>query len=206
MVSIEAYDAADGAFEAVTLSVGGGATVHFNSHDLEVGNSDKGLTGSTGAGTGDWWLVLSSGLDLDVLAYIRNTDGFLTSMHDVAPVVAGVHRVAIFNPASNLDQASSLRLVNPGAETAEVTIIGVDDRGASPGTPVVLTVPGRSSRTVAAAALESGGEDFEGALGNGEGKWRLRVASESSVIVMNLLSSPSGHLSNLSTAPDRGGL
>ena len=205
-VTIEAYDASDRTFQAVTLIIGGGATAHFNSDDLEVGKPAKGLTGSTGAGTGDWLLVLSRALDLEVLAYIRAADGFLTSMHDVAPVLAGVHRVAIFNPASNLDQASSLRLVNPGTEAAEVTIIGIDDSGASPGTPVVLTVPGRSSRTVAAAALESGGEDFEGALGDGEGKWRLRVLSEPPVIVMNLLSSPAGHLSNLSTTPDRGGL
>ena len=205
-VSIEAYDASDRAFEAVTLSVGGGATAHFNSDDLEVGNPAKGLTGSTGAGTGDWRLMLSSALDLEVLAYIRNGDGFLTSMHDVAPVLAGVHRVAIFNPASNLDQASSLRLVNSGTEEAEVTIIGVDDSGASPGTAVVVTVPSGGSRVVTATALESGGEDFEGALGDGEGKWRLRVSSELPVMVMNLLSSPTGHLTNLSTAPDRGGL
>ena len=205
-VTIEAYDGSDRTFQAVTLIIGGGATAHFNSDDLEVGKPAKGLTGSTGAGTGDWLLVLSSALDLEVLAYIRAADGFLTSMHDVAPVLGGVHRVAIFNPASNLDQASSLRLVNPGTEEAEVTVIGVDDSGASPGTAVVLTVPRRRSRTVAAAALESGGEDFEGALGDGEGKWRLRVSSESPVVVMNLLSSPAGHLSNLSTAPDRGGL
>ena len=205
-VRIDAYDASDHAFEPVTLTIGGGATVHFNSDDLEVGNPAKGLTGSTGAGTGDWRLVLSSRLDLEVLAYIRNADGFLTSMHDVAPVLAGVHRVAIFNPASNLDQASSLRLVNQGTEEAQVTIIGVDDSGALRGTAVVLTVPGGESRTVTAAALESGGEDFEGALGDGDRKWRLRVSSEPPVMVMNLLSSPGGHLTNLSTAPDRGGL
>ena len=70
----------------------------------------------------------------------------------------------------------------------------------------MLTVPGGGSRTVTAAALESGGEGFDGALGDGEGKWRLRVSSESPVMVMNLLSSPTGHLTNLSTAPDRGGL
>ena len=87
-----------------------------------------------------------------------------------------------------------------------MTIVGVDDSGASPGTAVVLTVPGGRSRIVTAAALESGGEEFEGALGDGEGKWRLRVSTEPPVIVMNLLSSPAGHLTNLSTTPDRGGL
>ena len=205
-VRIEAHDASDRAFDPVTLTIGGGATAHFNSEDLEVGNPAKGLTEGTGAGTGDWRLVLSSALDIEVLAYIRNADGFLTSMHDVAPLLAGVHRVAIFNPASNLDQVSSLRLANPSTEEAEVTVEGVDDSGASPGSAVVLTVPGGGSRSVTAAALEAGGEDFEGALGDGEGKWRLRVTSESPMMVMNLLSSPAGHLTNLSTTPDRGGL
>ena len=34
------------------------------------------------------------------------------------------------------------------------------------------------------------------------GKWQLVVSSDSPLQVMSLLSSPSGHLTNLSTAPD----
>ena len=83
---------------------------------------------------------------------------------------------------------------------------GVDDAGASPGGSVTVTVPVGASRTIEAADLEAGAEGFEGALGNGTGKWRLAVTSEQPVIVMSLLSSPTGHLTNLSTAPDRGGL
>ena len=90
-------------------------TVHFNSDDLEGGNAGKGLTGSTGAGEGDWRLALTSDLDIEVLSYIRTTDGFLTAMHDLAPeVVEGEHRIAIFNPGSNAAQVSRLRLINPG--------------------------------------------------------------------------------------------
>ena len=59
--------------------------------DLEAGNAGKGLTRSTGAGEGDWRLTLTSDLDLEVLSYIRTTDGFLTAMHDLAPEVDGVH-------------------------------------------------------------------------------------------------------------------
>ena len=43
-----------------------------------------------------------------------------------------------------------------------------------------------------------------GALGDGKGKWRLRVESDRPVRVMSLLENPTGHLTNLSTAP--GGL
>ena len=40
-----------------------------------------------------------------------------------------------------------------------------------------------------------------GALGDGAGKWQLTVKSESSIHALSLLSSPTGHLTNLSTAP-----
>ena len=203
-VRIAAHDDSDLAYEDVTLSIGAGATVHFNSNDLELGNAEKGLSGSTGAGVGDWRLDLSSELDIQVLAYIRTTDGFLTSMHDVAPGLEGEYRVAVFNPGGNPNQVSRLRLVNPGWEDAAVTINGVDDSGASSGMAVVLTVPAGTSRTVTAAQLESGGEGLRGALGDGVGKWRLRVESDQPIVVMSLLSSPTGHLTNLSTAPDRG--
>ena len=140
-----------------------------------------------------------------MLAYIRHDDGFLTSMHDVAPRVEGGSRVAIFNPGSNPDQVSSLRLVNPTAVDAEVTVTGIDDAGASPGTAVVLTVPAGDSRTLDAATLEDGGEDLDGALGDGKGKWRLMVTSEQSIVVMSLMTSATGQLTNLSTATDRDG-
>ena len=64
-----------------------------------------------------------------MLSYIRTGDGFLTSMHDVAPEGAQGHRVVIFNPGRNANQASRLRVVNAGEEEAEVRIEGVDDAG-----------------------------------------------------------------------------
>ena len=67
---------------------------------------------------------------------MRHADGFLTSMHDVAPSANGVHRVATFNPASNDRQRSLLRIVNLGKASAKVAITGIDGGGASPGTDV----------------------------------------------------------------------
>ena len=82
---------------------------------------------------------------------------------------------------------------------------GTDDSGASPGTAVRLTVPAGSVLMPTAAELESGeGEGIDGgALGDGEGKWRLAVTAERSILVMSFLESPTGHLTNLSTAPER---
>ena len=100
-----------------------------NSDDLEQGSPQKGLSGGTGAGEGDWRLELTSELEIEVLSYIRTTNGFLTAMHDVAPSAGTRHRVAVFNPGSNRNQESLLRLINPGDGAAEVTITGIDDKG-----------------------------------------------------------------------------
>ena len=65
--------------------------------------------------------------------------------------------------------------------------------------------------TLSAAELEAGvpSELFEGEwdrdpLGDGSGKWRLVVSAEAPVLVMSLLQSPTGHLTNLSAAPGTG--
>ena len=201
-VTVAAFDDSDTSYDPLTLSLDAGETVHFNSDDLELGSGAKGLTGSTGSGVGDWRLELSSDdVDIDVLAYIRTSDGFLTSMHDVVPSMDNEHAVVIFNPGSNPNQVSAMRLVNPGTEDATVTISGIDDAGESPGRSVVLTMPAGGSRTVEAADLESGSDGLAGALGDGTGKWRFLVESDQPLIVMSLLSSPTGHLTNLSTAP-----
>ena len=202
-VTVAAFDDTERDFGSVTLSLDAHETAHFNSEDLEVGNAEKGLSGSTGAGEGDWRLELSSGPDIEVLSYIRTTsDGFLTAMHDTVPREGHRHRVAIFNPGSNADQVSRLRLVNAGNDPADVTVTGIDDGGASSsGGSVAVSVPAGTSRTLTAQELEAGGDGFEGELGDGAGKWQLVVESERPVIVMSLLSSPTGHLTNLSTAP-----
>ena len=202
-VSIEASDDQGMSYGPLTLSIDANETIHFNSNDLEDGNADKGLSGSTGSGEGDWRLEFSSGLDIEALSYIRTTDGFLTAMHDTVPSEEGRHEVSIFNPGSNANQESLLRLVNPGDVEAEVTITAVDDRGASPGDGATVTLPAGSSATYTSAELESGSAaGLEGSIGDGSGKWRLVVESEQEITAMSLLSSPTGHLTNLSTAPD----
>ena len=70
-VQITATDDEGVPFGPVWLRIGANATVHFNSNDLEDGNPGKGLPVGTGAGNGDWWLSLSSSLDIEVLGYIR---------------------------------------------------------------------------------------------------------------------------------------
>ncbi len=203
-VSIRAFDDGGQGSGTLTLSIDAGETVHFNSDDLEDGNASKGLTGSTGLpAQGDWRLELTSALSIEAMAYVRTADGLLTVMHDVAPMVEGAghtYRVVTFNPGSNRQQQSLLRLVNPGDAETAVSIRGVDDRGRSAG-PVRLGIAARASRTVTALELEEGASGLDGVLGDGGGKWRLEVESDTPLLAISLLASPTGHLTNLSTVP-----
>ena len=203
-VDIVAIDDAGNRSQPLTLAIDANQTRHFNSDDLAHGNSGKGLTGSAGFGSGDWRLELTSELDIEPLSYIRTRDGFLTAMHDVVPAWDGGYQVVFFNPGSNRSQVSLLRLVNPGTVATVVEIVGTDDMGARGG-PVSVEVPPGLSLTFTAAELESGNAPgLTGALGDGAGKWRLTVTSGEPLAVMSLLSSPTGHLTNLSTIPADG--
>ena len=208
-VTIVAHDDSDTPYETLRLSLGAGETAHFNSDDLELGNAAKGLTGSTGSGMGTWRLALSGDdIEFEANAYIRTTEGFLTAMNETAPAAEAVRRVAFFNPGSNADQVSVLRLVNRSSSAAEVSIDGTDDLGLRPGATVRVLVPATDAVELTAAELESGEADAieSGALGDGTGKWRLRVESDGVAAVLSLLSSPSGHLTNLSHADGERGL
>ena len=204
-VTIEAIDDVGSIYDPLTLRVDPGAVAAFNSEDVEGGEPEKGLIGSTGPGVGDWRLVLTSELDIEVLPYIRTSDGFVTSMHRVAPSASGRHRVAIFNPASNPNQLSRLRIINPGTEPAAVVIAGIDDDGRASAASVEADIPPGEVREFRAAAptrmgvvlVPSGLEDV---LGDGQGKWRLDLDSPTPITVVNLLASPTGHLTNLSAA------
>ena len=198
-VTINAVDDEGNARGPVRVAMRPLQTLHLNSGDLESGNAAKGLDGGVGLGEGDWRLALASELDLLVLAYIRTDDGFVTSMHDVAPRGAdGSHRVVFFNPGSNERQVSKLRLINDGERAARVTITGIDDGGEDSGA-ATLNVPARRALYLTSAALEAGGGRIQGGLGDGAGKWRLRVDADAPLTVMSLLESPTGHLANVST-------
>ena len=199
VVDIEAVDDAGVRAGPVRLRLAARATTHFNSEDLENGNAAKGLASGVGAPTkGMWRLELqSSTLPLAAATYARHADGFVTSLHETAPAAKGSARVAVFHPASTNGQRSLLRLANNGDEPAMATITGVDDAGAA-ADPLTVTVPAGEALTLTATQLEDGDEGLEGALGDGDGQWRLTVAFDNPLTVMSLLESPAGHLSNLS--------
>ncbi len=194
-VTIRARDDA-GVLHRSSFRIAASAVYHFNSDDLENGNAVKGITG-IGNGTGDWQLALDSDLPIAVTAYLRTDDGFLTAMNNtVARGPDGVHRVMTFNPASNVNQESMLRLINRSGRTITVTVRGTDDQGAAGDRPVTVSLRPNGARTLSAKDLENGG------LGDGSGKWRLLVTAPESIVVMSLMSTKVGYLTNLSSAPE----
>ena len=200
IVSILAIDDSGVRFGPASLWLDAKATAHFNSDDLEQGNAFKGLLDGVGDGDGNWRLEFDTDLDIEPLAYVRTADGFVTSIHDVAPEVApGRYSVPIFNPGNNRSQVSLLRLINPTEIDADVEITGLDDRGDLLGGNVRLALPAGSARTISAQELESGGSGFSGSLADGEGRRRLSVTASEPILVMNLLICPR-HLPYLSPA------
>ena len=207
-VEIHAYDD-KGMYRSLTVEVGADATLGFNSNDLEQGNRKKGLTPGIGTGTGDWFLQLRSGIDFKAGSYMRTSDGFFTAMGSaLLPFNAAAvgfdgagcaFEVNIFNPGRNFNQRSWLRLINYDLKTASVEVTGIDDVGDRRG-PVTIEVPPGEVRSVTSRQLEEGSAGLTGSLGEGEGKWRLILFSESPLTVMNLLETPTGHLTNLGPA------
>ena len=123
-----------------------------------------------------------------------------------------------FNPGSNNDQQSLLRLINPSGTEVIATIAGLDDDGDPPPEgDVRVALPAHAARTITAQQLEDGGDGVEGSFGDGKGKWQLFVSAEASdhgqprpLQVLSLLfSRPTENLTNLSAIglgndPNRG--
>ena len=201
-VSIQAIDDDGDRHGPISLTLAARQTRHFNSQDLEDGNSGKGLSDGVGNGTGNWRLELDTDLNIKPLAYVRTThDGFLTSIHEVAAETEdGSMRydVPFFNPGRNVNQQSRLRLINTGDGNASISISGRDDSGNVSSGNVSLALAARAAVTLTAKELEEGGADFMGSLGTGSGKWQLTVSADSPVDVLSLMFTPTGHLTNLS--------
>ncbi len=176
-------------------------SLQFNSIDLASGNEAKGLSGRLGEGFGSWTLVTRSSATLEPTAYIRTPDGFLTSMHDRVAGDGVDWWVPMFNPASNPNQVSHLRLVNTESNPVSVLIEGIDDTG-QPGTgSVAITLPSLSALDLSASDIELGNVEkgLAGHLGQGNGKWQLHLSATGRIVAQSQLLVPNGNITNLST-------
>ena len=204
-VDIVAIDDAGERFGPVTLSLDALEAVNFDAVDLEEGNTEVNLSGGVGDGEGNWHLELDTALDIEALAYIRSTDGFLNTVHDV---VADDGSLRYYVPTFNPSYRSLLRLVNQADADTDVTITGRDGEGGpAPEGEVRLTLPPYAACTVTALELESGDISSDcptavsGRFGNGTRKWRLLISADHPLQVLSLLKSSTGEqLANLSAS------
>ena len=194
-VEIDAFDATDRAYERLRLSLGGHSSEQFDSTDLEQGSSEKGLTGSTGSGEGDWWLELTSASDIEVLSYVDTASGPLSGVRGTVgrETATGMRYEAVLLSG----ESGELRLLNAGGGVVVVRLSGTDDAGASGG-EVELTLAPWASRTLTREALEEGEAELRGALGAGTGSWRLSVEADGEIDVLSLVRGAGGMLSDVS--------
>lgn len=171
-----------------------------NTTDLREGNADKGLTGEPFGDTSIVWLELTTDHPVAAASFLRTADGFMTGVGDQVLREGHSHRVHTFNPASNVNQRSLLRVTNPTGSQVELAITGRDDRGEEAG-PVTLSLAAGVTRTLTAPQLENGDPDLVGILGDGNGKWQLTLDADGPLEVLSLMASPTGHLTNISATP-----
>ena len=200
-VRVLAVDDAGRRVEAGRLTLGAGAAVEFEIGALESGDATLDLE-ATGPGEGDWRLELSTDLDIEARAYARS-EGFLTALHD-AVLLSGEVELPLFHPGGDA-RRSVLRLVNAGGEPATVRVEGADDAGQAGG-PVTVELGAWEARSYTASELESGSASgLSGSLGDGSGKWRLKLEVQSgSAYATNLLLDGSGVLSSVPGGMSRG--
>lgn len=204
-VTIDAWDR-NGLYRATTLDVAARTSQHFNSEDLEIGAPHKGIYDGIGPGVGDWYLRLRAESPFVATSYVRTPqDGFLTAMGNVLVpqqplegfgAFACMFEAALFNPGKNVNQVSSMRIVERDGVQASVAIYGLDDAGMIAG-PATVRVRPFGALTLTAQQLEAGDPDIDGRLGVGEGKWRLLILTDGAIVAMNLMETPTGHITNL---------
>ena len=210
-VAIHGVDGAGTRYGPATLTLEAKESVHLDSAELEDGSPSKGLHGGLGDGTGNWRLELTTELDIEPLAYVRNVHGAFTPLHEIARTTVedsghAVHHVPLFPSAGDGVHDSQLRLINLGDAVVAATIRGVDDAGNPAADTVRLAIPGGQARTLTPQDLETPGPDLEdvrGGLGDGEGNWRLSVVADGDIAVMSLLLG-SDTVANLSASRPRG--
>ncbi|WHZ19756.1 MAG: hypothetical protein OJF55_001905 [Rhodanobacteraceae bacterium] len=111
-----------------------------------------------------------------------------------------VQTVFAFNPATNSNQQSFLRISNTSAAAGLITLTAVDDSGHKAG-PVTFTLGASQSIQLSSSDLENGNaaKGLTGSLGAGTGKWIVTVVGQvGSMEVTNLnRNNSSGTLNNL---------
>ena len=117
------------------------------------------------------------------------------------------HGVPFLSPASDEERQGLVRVVNRDDRAGTVSIEAIDDTGRRYG-PVTLWVQARASSHFSSGDLEYGNaaKGLSGAVGQGNGAWRLEMDSELDIEVLAYLQTGDGFLAAMHDVvrPDRG--
>lgn len=117
-----------------------------------------------------------------VTIYDPNGAGAVLFESTVSPIeVVGFDRavVPMFNPATNVTQASLLRVTNTSSQNGIVAIVATDDAGQRR-PPVYLLIGAGKSIQLTADEMENGApsKGLVSGFGKGVGKWRLALEAD----------------------------
>ena len=169
---ITAVDDSANVYEPSTIEIQALESLSFNSRDLAYGNAAKGIVGIGAPAEGHLRLsveayYMDNPLGVKIQHHIRAPDGLLTMVGNTAPMdlLTGVEPyirhessipelresilVGTFNPASNVEHQSKLRIINWGLRDRWLLIRGQDDEGrAYGGDPSRRGIPGVGEDTM----------------------------------------------------------
>ena len=202
LVYIDAIDDS-GRSDYTYVMMDAGESKQLTISDLENGNLNKDVVFGIGPGIGSWRLTVSSPTVIMVMGYIRSPSGFLSPMHASSQAYLGgiYHSIPMFNPGSNANQQSRLRIINNTNYSNDFLISAVDDNGNdAPNGSVSVTLGANEAATFSSQDLENGNvaKGLTGSFGKGTGKWRLSVISTEESTAMSFMELPGGYVSNTS--------
>ena len=197
-------DAGETASEDVHLSLPGGTACWLSASVLESGAPDGGgsgcnvISGRLGNGQGGWRLsVAASGGNIQVMSLQIDPTGHLANLSTSVNAKSGTHTLPLFFPVpdSNEELQGFARIVNHSDEGGRVEIHGIDDDGTAHG-PVILALDRHEAVHLGSGDLETGNtsKGLPEGLGDGEGYWRLKLATELDIEVSVYVRTEDGYV------------
>ena len=138
--------------------------------------------------------------DASATAYDACSDASATEKLASASTLSIEKRLVIANPASNKNQQTFVRFVNPSSESVQVELYGTDDSGvASKSPPISLSLAAGESKQMTAQDLENGNtaKGLASSMCDGAGKWQITARSSKKIEIMGLIRTPDGFLTGL---------
>ena len=179
----------------VSFTVPAGGARAFSALELEAGGAD--LEGALGDGAGKWRLEVESDAPVAAMSLLEGAaSGHLTNLSagPRPPGADGRHHVPLL-PAASGAREGFVRVINRSEGAGTVRIEAIDDAGNRHG-PLELSIDGGAAAHFNSSDLEFGNaaKGLSGSAGDGEGDWRLELASDLDIGVLAYVRADDGFL------------